>query len=71
MKKLEQYPDPREWMGLMNKAKNSNYTDEECIGRIADMVNIFKDTENESDAYMVCKLEFFKRIPKGFHSLIK
>ncbi len=71
MKDLEQYPDPREWMKLMDKAKKTNYTDEECIGRIADMVNIFKDTKNESDAYMVCKLEFVKRIPKGFHGLIE
>jgi len=71
MKELEQYPDPRDWMKLMNRAAESNYADKECINKIANMVNVFKDTENESHAYMVCKLEFVKRMPKEFHSLIE
>ena len=71
MEELKEYPDPKEWFELMKKAKGSNYTDKDCISKIADMVNVFKQSENESDAYMVCKLEFVNRIPNEFHYLIE
>ena len=70
MKMNESYKSPKEWQKSMEEARKDGFKDKDIIQGLANTVNYF-NSEKESDAYFILRLEFKKHIPEKHHKLIE
>jgi len=70
MKMNESYKSPKEWQKSIQEARKDGFKDKDIIKDLAKTV-IYFNSNKESDAHLILRLEFKKQIPEKYHKLIE